>query len=522
MTDRKGWLGKLWPRSIRWQLQLWLAFLLVCLLMAFGLAAFQIQRADHSRQIDGELEMRVAALNRAVRDAPFTRPAPSTERTGPPPPPPRRLGAPRRPPPGPPPGPPPSSATRKVRPAPTPQKPTGFDLPPDIASLFGPGPYYFAVWYRDGTLLNHSANAPANLPGADRADRDTLTHWRTRGSFREALHCSGLADCALVGTSLDNESGSLGALALRLLVVGGAILSLGLGVGWWITTSAVRPIEQISSAAIRISQGDLAERIEGGRRDDEFGRLVSVLNSAFARIEAAFTRQRQFTADAAHELRTPIAIIISETQKALSRQRSAEDYRQSIETCHEVAQEMRRLSASLLELSRLDERGSDKTAVLREHLDLASLAQAGSNKFAPLAEAKGLRMEIDLLPAGAFANSSRVEQVIVNLLMNAIQYNNENGEIRLSTRKEGEFALLVVEDTGIGIPEAELPHVFDRFYRADRARSRAAGHAGLGLAICKAIVDSEQGRIDMQSAVGRGTTVTVRFPAAEISGQSVR
>ena len=419
-------------------------------------------------------------------------------------------------------GPPPSSATRKVRPAPAPPKPTGFDLPPDIASLFGSGPYYFAVWYRDGTLLNHSANAPSNLPRPDRSDRDTLMHWRTRGAWREALHCSGLADCALVGTSLDNESGSLGAFALRLLVVGGAILALGLGVGWWITTKAIRPIEQISSAAIRISQGDLAERIEGGRRDDEFGRLVSVLNSAFARIESAFTRQRQFTADAAHELRTPLAIIISETQKALSRQRSADDYRRSIETCHEVAQEMRRLSASLLELSRLDEQGAEKTAVLREHLDLAKLAEAGSNKLAPLAGGKGLRIETDLLPAAAFANSARVEQVIANLLMNAIQYNKENGEIHIRTQQDGEFALLVLEDTGIGIPEADLSHVFDRFYRVDRARSRAAGHAGLGLAICKAIVDSEQGRIEIQSAVGLGTKVTVRFPGADVSNQAVR
>ena len=113
-----------------------------------------------------------------------------------------------------------------------------------------------------------------------------------------------------------------------------------------------------------------------------------------------------------------------------------------------------------------------------------------------------------------------MEQVIANLLMNAIQYNNENGEIRLRTQQEGEFTVLYVEDTGIGIAETDLPHVFDRFYRADRARHREEGHAGLGLAICKAIVDSGEGSIQIQSAIACGTTVTVRFPAVDLSGRS--
>jgi signal transduction histidine kinase len=516
LSDRQQWANRLWPQSIRWQFQVWLAFLLICLLTGFGFAMFQIQRADHSRQIDVELERRIAALSRTLRDASFTRALPATDSAIPHPPPNGANGVPRRPPPGPPPGPRPSGMARKVRPAPEPPKPTSFNLPPDVASFFGEGSYYFVVWYRDGALLNHSPDSPPELRPPNRADRDTLTHWRTRANYREAFHCSGLADCALVGTSMVGESRSLRAFASTLFAVGGAILALGLGVGWWITTKAIGPIEQISSAAVKISQGNLAERISGDRRNNEFGRLVSVLNSTFARLEAAFERQRKFTADAAHELRTPLAVIISETQKALSRQRSPEDYRRSLETCHEVAQEMRKLSESLLELSRLDER----VPAVRDKLDLAKATEMSINKYTPLAAAKGLRIGTDLRPVAAYGDPARVEQVIANLLMNAIQYNKEHGEIRLRTQQEGEFAVLCVEDTGIGIAETDLSHVFDRFYRADLARHRAEGHAGLGLAICKAIVDSGGGSIRIQSVIACGTTVTVRFPAVDLSGRS--
>lgn len=502
-----------WPRSIRWRLQLWLAFLLACVLAGFGFAVYQLQRVNHLRQIDDGLEVRVAALSRALRDAPFARPAPPATpaaQTSVPEP----GGFRRRPPPGPPPGAPPAGV-RKVRPAPPPQKPTDLALTPETAGLFEGSDYYFAVWYRDGALLKHSPGTPADLPAPARSERDTLIHWRTRQAFREAFHCSGLADCALAGRSIEADSQTMRNFAWSLLGAGGAVLALGLGVGWWLTTRAIRPIEQISAAASRISEGHLSERIEAADRDDELGRLAAVLNSTFTRLEAVFARQRQFTADAAHELRTPLAVIISETQTALSRDRTAAEYRESVETCLDTAQEMRRLTQSLLELSRVDE--GDK-GVLHAAFDLAETARSGIEKLRPLAAKHGVRIEGECRPASAFGSTERVAQVITNLLTNAIHYNRAEGGIRITTGTDGAAAVLTVADTGIGIPAADLAHVFERFYRVDRARSRAAGHTGLGLAICKALVDAERGTIEIASELDRGTTVTVRLPMADPTG----
>jgi len=375
--------------------------------------------------------------------------------------------------------------------------------------LFEAGGYYFAVWYRDGTLLKQSSDSPPDLPPPDRSERDTLTHWRTRQSFREAVHCSGMSDCALVGRSIDADSHALRNFALTLLLAGAAVLALGIGIGWSITTRAIRPIEQISAAASRISRGNLSERIDVTGRDDELGRLAAVLNSTFARLDAAFARQRQFTSDAAHELRTPLAVIISETQTTLSRKRTADEYRESVETCLDTAQEMRRLTESLLELSRFDEAGK---TVSRADFDLAEAARAGIEKLLPLAAKHGVRIEGEFRAAHAFGSAERLAQVIANLLANAIHYSRADVGIRVTTGTGSNAALLTVADTGIGIPAGDLPHIFERFYRVDRARSRAAGHAGLGLAICKAIVDAEGGTIEVASQPGRGTTVTVRLP----------
>ncbi len=379
------------------------------------------------------------------------------------------------------------------------------------AALFGEGPgaFYYVTWYRDNSVLSRSASAPVNVPPPPGLQRDTLTHWRMRDGWREAFHCSGLGDCVLAGRSTAGDVAALRTLALALLGIGAGVLTLALGVGWWLIGRAILPIEQIGAAAGRISQGNLSERIPVPDNGAELGRLAAVLNSTFARLEAAFERQRQFTADAAHELRTPLAVMISETQTALARPRCADEYRETVEGCLDTSQQMRRLTESLLTLSRFDG-GNDPEP--RTQVDLGQAAREVIERVRPLASAKGIRIRADLAPAPVLSSPERMSQVITNLLTNAIEYNRPEGEVVVSTAADSGSALLIVADTGVGIAEADRPFVFDRFYRADRSRSRANGHTGLGLSIGKAIVESEGGAIEVESKLNVGTTFTIRLP----------
>src|SRR5437867_1261188 len=477
-------------KSIRWRLQLWLGFLLICVLSGFGVAVYQLQRINQLKQIDDELQRRLAALDHAVRGG-----APPDFSRGPPP-----YGRPDFPPPGP--GPEMHLRAREFR------------ISPEVSNLFddtGTNAFYFVVWSRDRTLLKSSTNAPGDVPLPDRRSGNTLTHTRLRKTLREAFHYTELGDCVLAGRSIMADLSALRRFSLWLLAAGGTVLAFGLGGGWWRTTRAIRPVEEISAAASRISAGNLSERISVAETENELGRLAGVLNSTFARLEAAFAQQRQFTADASHELRTPLAVLISEAQTALARARSAAEYRDTVEACLDTAQEMRRLTESLLELARL-EAGHEQCH--RARLDLAEQTRACVERLRSLAAERGLQIHCDLAPADAFSDGDRLDRVVSNLLINAIHYNKPNGEVRVLTRAENGAAVLTIADTGRGIAAEQMPHIFERFYRADKSRSRADGHFGLGLAICKAIVEADGGSIEASSQPGIGTTFIVRLPSA--------
>src|SRR5438105_8715781 len=319
-------------KSIRWRLQLWLAFLLVVVLSGFGVAVYELQRGHQLNQIDEELKRRVAAVSSAARGGPppdFGSGHPRGEGPGfhdfeP---------GPRRP--------------RPMRGPPGPGEmwrgPREVRLSAEVAGLFDEtrtNAFYFAVWSRMGTLLKHSTNSPPEVPVPEHPG-DTLTHTRMRETWREAFHFTEMGDCILAGRSIGADLLAMHRFSLWLLAAGGSVLAFGLGGGWWLTTRAIRPVERISAAASRISGGNLSERIDGAAADNELGRLAGVLNSTFARLETAFAQQKQFTADASHELRTPLAILISEAQTTLARERTAAEYREAVEACLDNAQQMR-------------------------------------------------------------------------------------------------------------------------------------------------------------------------------------
>ncbi len=515
----------MFTKSIRWRILLWLAFLLVCILSGFGLTAYQLQRLNQLNQLDDILKRHVALISADVRGRP----------PGPPP-------GERRPGPGPGPGRPPPdeeffNAENERRPPERRPPPDGgfrgpsgpkdrgpgrpdmsfgprrFTLRDQTLSLFDEtdtNAFYFAVWSRGGTLARSSTNGPTPLALPNGSEADTRPDARTRGVYREAFHFTEMGECILVGRSMTSDLAALHQFAWWLVAAGGGILVLGLGGGWWLASSALRPIGDMTAAAGRISEGNLAERINVTETDSELGHLAGVLNTTFARLDAAFAQQKQFTADASHELRTPLAVLISEAQTTLARDRSSAEYRETIEACLTTAQQMRRLTERLLQLARLD---AGESSLEHGTVDLAECAARCIEQIHPLAAERGLTMSAELEPAKATGDAELLSQVITNLLTNAIHYNKEQGEIRVVTKLENGEAILCVSDTGSGISGPDLPHVFKRFYRADKSRARANGRTGLGLAICKAIVDSHGGRIEVASEPGKGTTFTVRLPA---------
>jgi len=316
-------------------------------------------------------------------------------------------------------------------------------------------------------------------------------------------------EALLAGRSIAPELDELRRTALTLTGAGGLILLVSMAGGWWLAGRAINPINDISAAAIKIAAGDLSQRISLADTSNELGRLGTVLNSTFDRLGAALEEQKQFTADAAHELRTPVSVVLTQTQTALTRERTAADYRETVESCQRAAQRMRRLIESLLELARLD---AGQEPMRRERIDLAQGVLDCAKLVQPLAEERKVKIHCAVPPLACTGDAERIAQVITNLLTNAVNYNRENGEVRVTGESKNGSAIITVSDTGPGIAAGDLPHIFKRFYRAEK--SRTAGRTGLGLSISKSIIDAHGGTIEVASELDKGTTFTVRLPQA--------
>ena len=383
-----------------------------------------------------------------------------------------------------------------------------FHLSPDQEALFGSesNSFYYVVWGADGKELARSDAAPRDVPFPVVS---AAPEPQMRGVLRELAHAAPGRGVVLVGHSFAEELAGLQLLAWELAGAGGIILLLGLTGGWWVATRSIRPIEDISATAVKISAGDLSQRISAADTDSELGRLAAVLNSTFARLEAAFAQQQQFTSDAAHELRTPITVMLAQTQTVLNRERGAAEYRATIETCQRAAQRMRKLTESLLELARLD---AGQVTLKRIPFDLSQTVGDCGELMAPLAEARHLKVHSALPALPCVGDPERMGQVITNLLGNAIEYSRESGEVRITGQKQNGTVILSVSNTGPGIAPDDLPRIFERFYRADKSRTGNGSHTGLGLAISKAIVEAHGGTIEAASQPGTSATFTVRLP----------
>lgn len=480
-------------KSIKWRLQIWYGLILVAVLAGLGFAAYQLERNRLFDGVDRELTRRAGILADSLHarggprpnDQPFDRPPPDQQ--------PRDF---------------PDEQNGPLRNEPPPRT---FHLPAQQAGLFNESDkndFYYAMWTRDGRALASSTNTPSDLTmPVQRRHSGGPNPPQSHGRRREVLLVTPPGEMVLVGHDMQRDLAELRTIAWTLTLVGAGILLVGLAGGWWLAARAIRPIKDISATAAKIASGDLSQRINVGETESELGELAAVLNSTFARLESAFAQQKQFASDAAHELRTPVTVMLTQTQTALNRERSAAEYKQAVEACQRAAKRMRRLIESLLQLTRLDA-GQEKMKRMR--FDVAHVAQDCVDLVQPMADERQLTLNCDVPALEISGDPERISQVITNLLTNAIQYNHPGGEVRIRGNSQNGTAILRVTNTGDGIPARDLPHVFERFYRADKSRSSA--NAGLGLAISKAIVEAHGGTIEAASDPESGTTFTIRLP----------
>jgi heavy metal sensor kinase len=287
-------------------------------------------------------------------------------------------------------------------------------------------------------------------------------------------------------------------------------LLLAIGGGLFLAGRALGPIDRITRSAEQIEAEDLSRRLNLPWSPDEVGRLAATFDRMLDRLDRAFQRQRQFTADASHELRTPLAMLISQADIALEWHRSAEEYRQVIASIREEAARMGRLLDELLTLARAD---AGQQELILEPLALHDLVDDVVKAMALLAEARGVCLEGRApVPMTVEGDQTRITQLLVNLIDNGLKYTPAGGVVTVSLERASHWAELRVMDTGVGISAEHLPHVFERFYRVDPARSRAEGGAGLGLSICQWIARAHGGDITVTSQAGRGTIFTVCLP----------
>ena len=297
----------------------------------------------------------------------------------------------------------------------------------------------------------------------------------------------------------------------------GVLFVASLGVGWVVAGRVLRPIGRITAVARDIQATDLSRRIELPGPEDELKQLADTFDAMLARLDAAFAAQRQFTADASHELRNPLAIIRTNVDVALTDPHAdPDDLRHTITVVKRASDRMARLVDDLLALARRQE-----PTLEHEPVDLGVAVTEASDDFVVPAAARNIVLDRAIAP-GVVVTGDRdaLKRAVGNLLENAVRLAPAGSRIRLATGSEGDRAWIAVADEGPGIAPEDQPHVFDRFWRADKARSRADGGTGLGLAIVRQIAQSHGGSIRLQSKVGVGSSFVIWLPVTTPSAEA--
>lgn len=300
---------------------------------------------------------------------------------------------------------------------------------------------------------------------------------------------------------------------LAVLVLGLAVLIFGAAVGGALLVRwALKPISRIITSAERISSHNLSERLPVPDTRDELEQLSLALNSMIRRLDDAFQHNQRFLADASHELRTPLAIIQGELESVVEQMGGEPEVRNITGSALEEMDRLKKIVEGLFALSRLDAGEAQQESAA---FDLGELAATTADQMGLLAEDKNISIRSEFASTVVVrGDRARLKQVLVNLLDNAINYTPDGGKIDVKVTARNGKAVLEVSDNGIGIPGEAIPHLFERFFRVDKARSREGGGAGLGLSIVKSICTAHNGRVDVESKEGEGSRFTVELPLA--------
>lgn len=408
----------------------------------------------------------------------------------------------------------------------------GANVTIDPTELRVPADDVWAVYTRDGRLLGSSANAPAALIARHgdgvRAVSVDGRQYRVRQSEgvriidRLEYGSAGLRrPVTIMYASRTNHlwheiaeaAGFYIAASVGLMCVTALILILAL-------RRLLSPLKELAERAEVVSANSIEfDPPASAMETKELRPLAEALSATIGRLKKALHMQHRFVSDAAHELKTAVAVERSTVQLLAMRQRSAEEYAEGLGRALQDNERVEQLVSRMLTLGRFEERGVG----LREVIDLGASARRRLDGLREWSETRGVSVAVEVEEGvGVRLAEEAAETLVSNVVMNAVQHSSRGGTVRVSVRAFERNAVLRVSDGGAGIAPENLPHIFERFYREDRSRSRETGGAGLGLAICKSIVEGAAGTIGVESAVGRGTTVTVTFALVECASRDDR
>ncbi|MBI3826225.1 MAG: HAMP domain-containing protein [Candidatus Rokubacteria bacterium] len=315
-----------------------------------------------------------------------------------------------------------------------------------------------------------------------------------------------------VGTSLADTNATVRLARILFLTASASILGAVVLTGAMLARTVLRPIDQIVGRARMIGESALAERLPHPGTQDEMARLVETLNDMLARIEESFEAQRRFTADASHEFRSPLSRLRAELEVTLRRPRERAEYEEALQSCLGEVERLSHLTDELLILARLDAGGPPEAP---RSVDLISILHEAVKRLGPQALHRNVALVMDIPPELAVnVAPAALSHVVANVLDNAVKFSPPGGDVTVGVAIEGSSAVVAVSDTGPGIPEDEMPRLFERFYRGSAAHHMEAPGVGLGLAICRALVEGQGGRITVTSARGSGATFRIRLPLA--------
>ena len=322
-----------------------------------------------------------------------------------------------------------------------------------------------------------------------------------------------------MGADADDEVETLELFRSYLLIFAPLLLLVSAGGGYWMSRKALAPVDALVRTARDISGNNLSRRLQALKTGDELQRLTDTLNEMLDRIESAFRKITQFTADASHELRTPVSLIRTEAELALRRSRTEAEYKESLGHILQEAERTSLLIEELLQLARAD---SGREALTMQPVDLAEVLRGVIGSWQQVAEARDIQFAADIgdLGASVMGDQTLLRRLADILLDNAFKYTSSPGVIRLVLEVREETATITVRDSGMGIAEEEQEKIFERFYRVDKVRSREQGGVGLGLAIAEWIVQQHRGTIWVESRAGEGATFRVKLPLIAVDVQT--